>query len=141
MEHRWSVRKPHRCRVVVESPRTDPVGAKLRNIGIGGMFVETDGIDLPLNAPVSVAFTLGRENDREDFRLPAMVVRRVPDGAGIMFLESDIDRLRTLRGALYGVRSPLAAPTLPADRQRAVPMDVRVLSPGDGSGGHQPGAH
>jgi PilZ domain len=141
MEHRWSVRKPHRCRVVVESPRTGPVGANLCNIGIGGMFVEIDGVDLPLNAPVSVAFTLGRENYREDFRLPAMVVRRMPDGAGIMFLESDVDRLRALRGALYGIHSPLAAPTGSSDRRRAVLMDIRVLSPGDDLTGHQASAH
>jgi PilZ domain len=139
MEHRWSVRKPHRCRVVVDCPRTGLIGASLCNIGVGGMFVETAGIDLPLNAPISVAFTLGREDYREDFRLPAMVVRRPADGAGIMFLESDVDRLRTLRRAVFGIPAPVAAPTLASDERRAVPIDVPVLPPSDDLTGGQPG--
>jgi hypothetical protein len=111
MEHRWSVRKRHQCRVVVDCPRVGPAVAELRNIGIGGMFVESGKLDLPLNAPVSVAFTLGHDGYREDFRLPAMVVRRMPNGAGIMFLESEVETLRALRRALYESQSLISAQT------------------------------
>lgn len=128
MEHRWSVRKPHQCRVVVDCPRFGPAAAKLHNIGIGGMFVETDNLDLPLNTALNVAFTLGRDNYREDFRLPAMVVRRMLNGAGIMFLESDVDILRTLRHALY--ETPALAPEQkrPAGRRTPLELDVRNVS-------------
>jgi PilZ domain len=101
MEHRWSVRKPQCCPVVVDTPRHGRIGAKSHDIGIGGMFIETDDITLPLNTPVNVAFTLPREPYREDFRLPAMVVRHAPTGAGVMFLDIEIDTLRALRRALY----------------------------------------
>jgi hypothetical protein len=101
MEHRWSVRKPQRCPVVVDTPRHGRIAAKLHDIGIGGMFIETDDIALPLNTPVNVAFTLPREPYREDFRLPAMVVRHAPTGAGVMFLDIEVDTLRALRRALY----------------------------------------
>jgi hypothetical protein len=101
MEHRWSVRKPQRCPVVVDTPRHGRVAAKLHDIGIGGMFIETDDITLPLNTTVNVAFTLPREPYREDFRLPAMVVRHAPTGAGVMFLDIEVDTLRALRHALY----------------------------------------
>ena len=101
MEHRWSVRKPQCCPVVVDTPRQGRVAAKLQDIGIGGMFIETDDITLPLNTPVNVAFTLPREPFREDFRLPAMVVRHAPTGAGVMFLDIELNILRALRRALY----------------------------------------
>lgn len=127
MEHRWSVRKPHQCRVVVDCPRVGPAGAKLHDIGIGGMFVETDNMDLPLNAAVNVAFTLGRDNYREDFRLPAMVVRHMRNGAGIMFLESDVDILRALRRALY--ETPALAPEQTrAPRRASAELDIRMVS-------------
>lgn len=117
MEHRWSIRKPHQCRVVVDCPRVGPAVAELRNIGIGGMFVESGNLDLPVNTPVSVAFTLGRDGYREDFRLPAMVVRRMPNGAGIMFLESEVETLRALRRALYDSRPLISAQTVSSGRR------------------------
>lgn len=127
MEHRWSVRKPHQCRVVVDCPRVGSAPAKLRNIGIGGMFVETGGVDLPLNAAVSVAFTLGRDSYREDFRLPAMVVRRLPNGAGIMFLESEIGALRSLRHALYEMPALESEQAALGARRTPGKLDARVV--------------
>ena len=101
MEHRWSVRKPQHCRVMVDTPRHGRVAAKLLDICIGGMYIEAEDVHLPPNTPVNVAFSLGRDGDREDFRLPAMVVRHMPNGAGMMFLDIDVDTLRTLRRAIY----------------------------------------
>ena len=114
MEHRWSVRKPQQCRVVVDTPRHGPVAAKLLDIGIGGMFIEAEDIGLPLNTSVNVAFSLMREADREDFRLPAMVIRHAPNGAGVMFLDVDVDTLRALRRVLYEPTKPELERSLPA---------------------------
>lgn len=125
MEHRWSVRKPQQCRVAVDTPRHGLVAARLLDIGIGGMLVETDDTNLPLNTPVNVAFSLMWETDREDFRLPAMVVRRAANGAGMMFLDIDVDTLRALRRVLYEsakpepeCTQPAAGPTMDADLLR-----------------------
>lgn len=123
MEHRWSVRKPHQCSVIVDCPRGGLAAAQLRNIGIGGMFVETDKTDLPLNALVTVAFALGHDGSREEFCLPAMVVHRTEDGAGIMFLEPEAETLQTLRRALNAV-TPFAP-------ERAVPRDRRIARESD----------
>jgi hypothetical protein len=70
------------------------------------MFIETDCAYLPLNTAVNVSFSLSRDADREDFRLPAMVVRRTSNGAGVMFLDIDVEVLRILRRALYEAASP-----------------------------------
>jgi hypothetical protein len=124
MEHRWNVRKPHQCSVIVDCPRSGLAAAQLRNIGIGGMFVETDKVDIPINAIVNVAFTLGRDANREEFCLPALVVRRTVDGAGFMFLESELDMLRTLHRAL-GVTTSLAPEqTIPGDRRTATDIQA-----------------
>lgn len=101
MEHRWSVRKPQQCRVVVDTPSHGRVGARALDIGIGGMLIATDGIDLPPNTALSVAFSLLQGTDREDFRLPALVVRRAMSGVGVMFLDIDVNKLRALRRALH----------------------------------------
>ena len=124
MEHRWSVRKPQQCRVVVDTPRHGPVAGRLLDIGIGGMLIATDAVNLPLNAPVNVAFTLVRETDREDFRLPAMVVRRTAHGAGVMFLDIDVDTLRALRRVLYESAMPERKDDRPA---AGVTADAGIL--------------
>jgi hypothetical protein len=102
MEHRWSARKPHECSVAIDSPfRTQAIGW-MRNIGLGGMFVETGALVLPTNAPVLVGFTFVMKDEYEEpFRLPGLVVRRTPAGVGIMFLETAADKLGALRRALY----------------------------------------
>lgn len=126
MEHRWNVRKPHQSSVIVDCPRSGLAATRLRNIGIGGMFVETGKADLPLNAVVSVAFTLGHDDNREEFCLPALVVRRTVNGAGIMFLESDLDMLQALRSALHVTTSLTPERTIASDRRIASESDIQA---------------
>ncbi|HEX9812845.1 MAG TPA: PilZ domain-containing protein [Burkholderiales bacterium] len=126
MEHRWSIRKPHQCSVIVDCPRIGLAAAQLRDIGIGGMFVETNRVDLPLNAMINVAFALGRDDNREEFCLPAMVVRRTDRGAGLMFLEPERDVLRTLHGALHATHSLTPARSIPGDRRMAADPDAQA---------------
>jgi hypothetical protein len=124
MEHRWNVRRPHQCSVIVDSPRGGLTATELRNIGIGGMFVETGKVDLPLNAIVNVAFTLGRDDSREEFCLPALVVRRTDHGAGMMFLESELEMLRSLRRALHATVSLAPEHSIPGDRRIATDIEA-----------------
>jgi hypothetical protein len=126
MEHRWNIRKPHQCSVIVDCPRIGLAATQLRNIGTGGMFVDTGKVDLPLNAMINVAFTLGRDHNREEFCMPALVVRRTDSGAGIMFLESELDVLRTLRGALHDTDSLTPERAIPGDRRAATHPDTQA---------------
>lgn len=99
MEHRWSLRKPYRCPVVLSSPAHGSISARMRDIGLGGVFVETDGSALPVNTLVTVQFLLG--GLPQEFRLHALVVRRAATGIGIMFLEAATEVVTALRRALY----------------------------------------
>lgn len=122
MEHRWSVRKPHQCSVIVDCPRIGLAAMQLRDIGIGGMFVETGQVDLRLNATINVAFAL----DRKEFCLPAMVVRCTERGAGLMFLESELEVLRTLRSALSAADALTPGRAIPGDRRVAIDPDTQT---------------
>ena len=101
MEHRWSARKPLQRSIVVDCPRIGLAAVTMCDVSLGGMFVETGRLLLPLDAPVVVAFNLARSEQHDDFRLQAMVVRHTPAGAGLMFLDLESDLLRALRAALY----------------------------------------
>lgn len=102
MEHRWSARKPITGNVIVECPRVGLVRAVMRDVGLGGMFVENSTVNLPLNAPVSVIFDLPESGRGDGYCLQAMIVRRNANGAGIMFLDPEPDVLRSMRTALFG---------------------------------------
>lgn len=101
MEHRWSARQPFQRRVDVDCPRVGPASVTMCDVSLGGMFVETGRLLLPLDALVFVAFNLSHNQQHNDFRLEAMVVRHAPTGAGLMFLDLEIEILRALRRSLY----------------------------------------
>lgn len=102
MEHRWSARKSVTGNVIIECPRIGLVRASLRDLSLGGMFIETHAVILPLNAPVSVVFDLPGEEGSESFCLQAMVVRHASRGAGVMFLDTGADIVSSMRDVLYG---------------------------------------
>jgi c-di-GMP-binding flagellar brake protein YcgR len=103
MEHRCSKRKPIQHNVVVDSPGLGLTSADIGDISVGGMFVQTDGLNFPLDAPVFVAFDIPAGTDHDDFGLEAMVVRRTTSGVGLMFLEMETGIRRALQSALYGM--------------------------------------
>jgi len=108
MEHRYSERMFLAARVTVHSRLQRAFAANLRNISLGGAFVETGEIHLPANEPVVLALTLGETGTQTCHRLHAMVVRPEHDGAGIMFTDSDAAIVGALRGILVG--APAADP-------------------------------
>ncbi len=101
MEHRCSTRKPIAGDVIVECPRLGLVRTAMRDISLGGLFVETDAAVLPLNAPVSVVFDLPAGERGGGYCMQAMIVRHAPTGVGLMFLEPDADVIRSMRETLY----------------------------------------
>ncbi len=122
MEHRWSARKSFQRSVVVDCPRMGPASVKMCDVSLGGMFVETDRLLLPLDAPVFVAFNLAHNEQHDDFRLEAMVVRHAPAGAGLMFLDLETEILRALRSALHDV------PTSGISQVARVPYEIGGLT-------------
>jgi PilZ domain len=114
VEHRWSIRKPYECSVAVSAMHRGSAIGVMRNIGLGGTFVDTGGLFLPVYAPLRLAFVLIDEDEAENaFRLHGMVVRRTTAGVGIMFLETSADMPETLHRALYPeARIPAAAGAL-----------------------------
>jgi hypothetical protein len=102
MEHRWSIRKQCEYGVAVNSPNSGTAIGRMRNIGLGGMLIETGALVLPMNAAVSVGFALIDDDELENpFRLQGMVVHRTANGFGVMFLETAADTINALRRALY----------------------------------------
>ena len=95
MEHRCSPRIPYQHFVLLTSPRYSLITVGVRDLGPGGMFLETKDLALPLNTPISIEFSLSNELPRR-IRLLAMVVRRAAGGVGIMFLEPANDLMLAL---------------------------------------------
>lgn len=110
MEHRWSARRFLGGEVTVSHPRYGIMHALLRDISLGGMFVETGRVDLPVNAPVVVSFVLQNGGNSSYHRLHATVVRTTDNGAALMYLDSSVDTIRPLRQMLYGLPGEPAGP-------------------------------
>lgn len=118
MEHRCSSRKHYRRPVLLACSPNNRVSADTRDVGLGGMFIETQDIALSINTPISIEFAAHNEPWRR-FRLLAMVVRRTATGAGVMFLETQDDVAAALRHAFP------AGSWDPADRLRTPPVATR----------------
>jgi hypothetical protein len=104
-DHRWSSRVPLQIDVAIHNDsRMAPLHFESRDISLGGIFVETGSMVLPLNAFVVLSFTLTAGERIVDYRLPALVVRNTRDGAGLMFQEFDPNTVRSLREMLYSGR-------------------------------------
>jgi hypothetical protein len=100
MEHRLSMRRRLQRPVIVECPRVGGGTVTMRDIGLGGMLVESPSLSLPLHAPLMLAFSLGEATPFNEFVFDAMVVRHTSAGAALMFSELEIDVMRALRAAL-----------------------------------------
>jgi len=106
MEHRLSTRRPLQQLVIVNCPRVGGVTVTMRDIGLGGMLVESPLLFLPLYTPLMLAFRLGDTTPCSEFVFDAMVVRHTPTGAALMFSEMGIDVMRALRAALRESAEP-----------------------------------
>lgn len=103
MEHRWSMRRFLGGNVTVSHPRYGLLRATLRDISLGGMFIELNRVELPVNTSVAVSFVLQDGARTSHHRLHAMVVRSTANSAALMYLDSSADTIRPLRQMLYGL--------------------------------------
>lgn len=102
VEHRWSGRQPMQMHVTLSGGRQRPQPAVCHNLGLGGMYVETDPGWLLLNSLLDVGFTIRSEDGESRHRLPVRVVRVSQNGAGLMFSNFKPDAACALGELLYG---------------------------------------
>ncbi len=101
MEHRWHIRRRMAAKVVLNSPALGQVHAKIRDLGAGGVCVDTLEQALTPNLHVNLTFALESAGILRIYRVPALVVWASRDSAGLMFYEIFPE---TLRGALSKLR-------------------------------------
>lgn len=109
----------------MESPRGS-IFARATDIALEGMFLETGGVALALYTPITVGFRFGDATVQNEFRLPAMVVRRASSGVGVLFLEMPSDVTEALHDALY--REPCRPRAHPAKQSAAPALRYRAAS-------------
>lgn len=97
MERRWGARKRIEVDVVIDNQPLCLLRGRIGNISIGGLFVQTTAASgLNANAKVELVLLLQEQGGTRVYRMPALVVRVTPDGAGFMFDQYDVNAFRTL---------------------------------------------
>ncbi len=118
MEHRYTERKPVTINVLVSCPRVGLVRGTTVDVSAGGMFVATECVDMPLNAPVTVSFQPDDERPLVCFQAKGMVIHRKEFGFGLMFDDLESACKRALR-ELLSLDADTGAATLLPGRNRA----------------------
>jgi hypothetical protein len=95
--------KPLALSVVVYCRGLGMVRGRTRNLGIGGMVLDTGVVRLPQDEEVELAFMLdGADSDAELHQLTAQVVRTSDRGTELVFTDFEPSTMRLLRRALDG---------------------------------------
>ncbi|MCF6355798.1 MAG: PilZ domain-containing protein [Candidatus Polarisedimenticolaceae bacterium] len=89
MEHRYALRKPVTLDVVVTYQALGLVHGRTMNVGLGGMYIETGRVELPVNALIKTAFFLNENGMHKPCSADAMVVHSCSCGSGLMFNDLD----------------------------------------------------
>jgi len=110
MEHRCTSRKPIALDVVVTYRALGLVQGRTLNIGIGGMFIETGCVELPVNALVKASFYLHENGVHKACSTDAMVMHSAPGQAGVMFSDLNDELHASLHRLLSSSRDNNVAP-------------------------------
>ena len=91
MEHRYTNRKPLEIDVLVSCPRVGVIKGHTIDVSAGGMFVGSECVTVPRNAPVTVSFQPDEDRPLVCFTARAMIIHQDEHGFGLMFddLESE----------------------------------------------------
>ncbi len=116
MEHRCSVRKPVGFQLLLYKHGLPIQSGVSRDLGLGGMFVETGTRSWRKNESLEIEF-LG-EGGQPAMRLSALVVHHSSAGVGLMFNALSSEQRRVLRSALF--HNDEASPGLVLTAPRAV---------------------
>ena len=102
VEHRWSSRKDIRLNVNLYYPPIGMINGRTRNISLEGMFIDLEGVRIPAQARLEVAFTAELRGRCIEHRLPAYVVHAGENGVGLMLQHvgyREFDALRYMLNA------------------------------------------
>lgn len=100
MEHRWSMRKPVASSVMVKSNSMGVIQGRVRDVSLGGIYVDTGNKPLDINSSVDLAFVESAEPAKRVCVVPAVVVRTTNEGAGLMFNRFAPSTFRMLQSLL-----------------------------------------
>ncbi len=89
MDQRNSPRLPVNLYTMLNYPTLGLIRGCIRNIGMGGMFVDIGRIQLPVNATLEASLMLGGDGLDCHMQVEAIVVRCAEQGIGLMFDELD----------------------------------------------------
>ena len=89
MDRRVGRREGLDLKVMVSRRGQAVVVGRVRDLGLFGMYLRTDGPALPKHSLVEAGFSVGRPGAYRFVRVPAMVVRTDPEGMGLIFDPKD----------------------------------------------------
>ena len=97
MEHRWSVRTPLSTQVTIYHNKLPVAVCTTKDIGLGGLFINSGPITYPVNTTLDLEFKLDSGEEFKQYRMLACVVYGSEKGLGLMFLEPNPEVIRTVR--------------------------------------------
>jgi hypothetical protein len=106
MEHRYTERKPLDLSVVVNCPRVGLFRGRIRDLSLGGMYIECDCVVMPIHAPVTVSFQPDPDDPSAAIEASGMVVHQRGNAFGLMFEEHN----PAVNGALRELLGSLSPP-------------------------------
>ena len=109
MERRWGARKPVEVDVVVDNQPACLRRGTIGDVSIGGLFVRMEPKGLTPDAPIELVLLLQQEGGMQVYRMPAVVARLAPDGAGLRFDQYDVGAFRILVMLLLALKRGGAA--------------------------------
>lgn len=109
MEHRWCERQPVNIAAVIYHQGYGGVAGTIRNVSTDGLFVSSSTMDITTGAVLEVTFPLTIGGMKQRIFLPAMVVHRYNQGAGLMLLRPLSEELYQLMLAPAQQHGALAA--------------------------------
>lgn len=89
MERRQGLRKRVDIQTIIERRDGSALAARIRDVSLGGLFIDAPNDVLPLYAPLRLRFTLRRRNRDEEHFWRGMVARTTPNGFGAVFRSPD----------------------------------------------------
>lgn len=98
-EHRCCARKVIDREIMIGSPQAGFVRARMRDVSLGGMGIETAGALAP-NRPVQLLFRTSAGTIEEIHRWQATIKHATPDGTGLQYAPFVLTELPALLGLL-----------------------------------------
>lgn len=111
MEHRCSERLPLVLPALIHRQEHPIVIGKTRNVGLEGMFIETDPAVLTSNMCLEVVLVHKTSAGARRLYLPVVIAHCAEDGAGLMFRSLSSEAEQTLRTLLNQARQSCAPAT------------------------------